>query len=80
MYGIGIFEIFIIFLVLLLFFKPEEIFSLFRRAGAWYSRIRDFEVKIREDLDLNDSAADQNNSFGFDTDPPDGADEEEKNL
>jgi Sec-independent protein translocase protein TatA len=71
MYGIGIFEIFIIFLVLLLFVKPEEIFSLFRKAGAWYSRIRDFEREIRED---------QNESFGFDTENPDGADEEENNL
>ena len=34
MYGIGIFEILLIFLVLLLFFRPAEIYSLFRRMGG----------------------------------------------
>jgi Sec-independent protein translocase protein TatA len=56
MYGIGIFEIFIVFLVLLLFFKPRDIFRLFRKAGAWYSQFRDFEKKIREDIDFTGSS------------------------
>ena len=80
MYGIGLLEIFIVFLVLLLFFKPKDIFSLFRKAGAWYSRLKEIEKEIREDLDLSDSSSNQNNSFGFDTENPEGADEEDKSL
>ena len=50
-YGIGIFEILLIFLVLLLFFKPAEIYSLFRRMGTMYRKIKKAEDDLRKDLD-----------------------------
>ncbi len=75
MYGIGIFEIFLIFLVLLLFFRPKEIFSLFRKLGTWYNRIRRMENDLRKDWDIYSAGNDE--TFGFDADK---SDEEGENL
>ncbi|MDA3811145.1 MAG: hypothetical protein PF518_12555 [Spirochaetaceae bacterium] len=66
MYGIGVFEVFIIFLVLLLFFRPKEIFNLFRRVGTWYSRIRNMEKELKKGWSFDSESSDKDNSFGFD--------------
>ncbi len=64
MYGIGIFEIFLIFLVLLLFFEPKEIYSLFRRMGTWYRKIRKAEDDLKRDWHTGSS--ENGGVFGFD--------------
>jgi Sec-independent protein translocase protein TatA len=80
MYGIGVFEIFIIFLVLLLFFRPKEIFSLFRRMGTWYNRIKNMEKELKKGWDFDSEPDDKDSSFGFDTDSPDGTDGEDTRV
>lgn len=70
MYGIGIFEIFLVFLVLLLFFRPKEILAMFRRLGAWYRKIRKLEENLRSQWDAG--LAGEMEEFGFDSsDEPD---------
>ena len=64
MYGIGVFEIFLIFLVLLLFFRPKEIPGIFRRLGAWYRRIRKLEENLRNQWDAGITG--DTDPFGFD--------------
>ena len=51
MYGIGIFEILLIFLVRLLFFRPVEIYGLFRKMGSLFRRIKNTEDVLRKDLE-----------------------------
>lgn len=74
MYGIGIFEIILVLLVLLLFFKPAEIFSLSRRLGVWYRKMKRIEEDLRKGWDAD--PGDNEDKFGFDTE----ADEEGENL
>ena len=64
MYGIGFFEVFLVFLVLLLFFRPKEILSMFRRLGAWYRRIKNLEDELRSQWDAG--IAGDTDEFGFD--------------
>jgi Sec-independent protein translocase protein TatA len=80
MYGIGVFEIFIIFLVLLLFFRPKEIFSLFRRVGTWYNRIKSMEKELKKSWDFDSESDDKDSSFGFDNDSPDRTDGEDTGV
>jgi Sec-independent protein translocase protein TatA len=72
MYGIGIFEIFLIFLILLLFFRPAEILNIFRRLGAWYRKIRKLEDDLMKEWDADDTG--KTGRFGFDV--PDESDKE----
>lgn len=75
MYGIGIFEIFLIILVMLLFFKPEEIFGLFRRLGRWYRKVKGMEDNLKNGWKTG--SAENDVDFGFDVDE---AEEEGENL
>lgn len=68
MYGIGVFEIAAIFLVLILFFKPEDIYRLFRKGGQWYSRIKKTEKEIQDILESNSPVLQDDKAFGFDID------------
>lgn len=74
MYGIGLFEIILVLLVLLLFFKPAEIFSLSRRFGVWYRKMKKMEEDLKKGWDLDPKDYDE--KFGFDVE----ADEEGENL
>ena len=75
MYGLGVFEILIIFIVLLLFFRPVEIFGLFRRFGVWYNKIRRMENDLRKEWEIDTASGDK--AFGFDADE---SDKEGENL
>ena len=66
MYGLGLSEIALIFLVLLLFFRPEEIFSFLRKAGQWYSRVSRVQKNMEDLINREFSTSDEKEKFGFD--------------
>ena len=68
MYGLGISEIAVIFLVLLLFFRPEEIFSFLRKTGQWYSRVNRVQKDMEGLINKGLSDPEGKEAFGFDTD------------
>ena len=68
MYGLGLSEIAVILLVMLLFFKPEDIFSFFRKTGQWYSRLNKMEKEMEELINREITDPSDDEKFGFDTD------------
>ena len=67
MYGVGISEIAVILLVMLLFFKPEDIFSFFRKAGQFYSRLLKVQKEMEDLIEREITDSENKEEFGFDT-------------
>ncbi len=64
MFSIGLPEIAIIFLVLILFIKPEDIPKVFQSLGRWYGKLQRLYIGVTDefrelsyDLDINSSSS-----------------------
>ena len=68
MYGIGISELALILLVLLLFFKPEDIFAFIRKTGQFYRRISRLQKEMEDIIKTDFDNTEKDDSFGFDMD------------
>lgn len=68
MYGIGISELALILLVLLLFFKPEDIFAFIRKTGQFYSRLSRLQNEMEDIIKTDFDNTEKDDSFGFDMD------------
>jgi len=60
MFGIGFWELFVIFVLLVIFIKPEEIPKVIRQAGKVIAQIRSFYINITEVFNNIDKMKDFN--------------------
>lgn len=51
MFGIGLSEIFVVFVVLILFVKPEDLPGMIRKLGELYAQIQRMYYAVLDELD-----------------------------
>ncbi len=51
MFGVGLSEIFLVFLVLILFVKPEDLPGMIRKIGEFYAQIQRMYYAVLDELD-----------------------------